>query len=57
MSSLYTKETPTLLLAQELQQQRQQHSPQEEAAVWEQRLKIWQGSMSATHCLSETPGK
>ncbi len=45
----------TLQLAQAQQRQQQQRSPQEEAAVWEQRWKIWLGSKLETHCLLETP--
>lgn len=46
----------TLRLLPELQLQ-QQHSPQEEAAEWEQHLKTWLELMLETHYLLETPGK
>lgn len=41
-------------LVRELQQHRL-HCPQEEAAVWEQRLKIWQELRWETHCSLENP--
>lgn len=46
----------TLRPALELQLQ-QQRSPQEEAAEWEQHLKIWLELMLGTRYLLETPGK